>query len=66
MGFKDMLQRHVNISQDYSVARYHHLLCVAYHFLFAAPSPPKIHYPHKDFEVRMLKSALGPLRIHIA
>ena len=51
MGFKDVLQRHVNVNQDYSVAPYHHFLCVAYHFLFAAPSPPKIHYPHKDFEV---------------
>ena len=49
--FHDELQQHIAHSQNFIFAVYFPYVSVAFHFLFAAPSKPTIHYPNTAYEV---------------
>ncbi|XP_050392503.1 chromosome transmission fidelity protein 18 homolog [Patella vulgata] len=52
LGFTDLIQRYTNHSQDYSLMKYVPFLPVTFHLLYASYTPPRIQYPHSQFEMR--------------
>ncbi|KAL3877809.1 hypothetical protein ACJMK2_035456 [Sinanodonta woodiana] len=48
--FTDVINQHINHMQDYRLMPYLPYLSVIFHFLFAASVPPKVQYPHAQFE----------------
>ncbi|ESP01463.1 hypothetical protein LOTGIDRAFT_230720 [Lottia gigantea] len=52
IGFTDLIQKYTNHSQDYSVMKYVPFLPVTFHLLYASYNPPRIQYPHTQFEIK--------------
>ncbi|KAK3609804.1 hypothetical protein CHS0354_029843 [Potamilus streckersoni] len=48
--FTDVINQQISHMQDYRLMPYLPYLSVIFHFLFAASVPPKVQYPHAQFE----------------
>ena len=58
LGFTDTINQYTMHVQDYSLMGYVPYTAVTFHLLFAANQPPRIQYPHSQYDVSIYNRPL--------